>query len=262
MGNELRVGVLGFGAIGSVVARHIADGKVAGASFQGIAVRHLHEELHYPQFGIDEAVKCCDLIIECAGQEALREHAVKILGAGVDLLASSLGALADRGFAEQVRQAGPGRLLLTSGAIGGLDLLGAGAAMGGFQQVTLTTRKLPATLIQPWMSEAQCSQLAAVVEPVVVFSGSAAQAAQKFPKSLNIAAAVALTVGDWDVVSVRLIADPNATLTEHRIDARGVGGEYSFSIKNYPSQQNPRSSGIVPWALLYSLQQAIGNNRS
>lgn len=256
-GTERRIGVLGHGAIGSLVAAQIASGHVAGGVLEGVILRHW-QDLPYEQFCLDEALDRCDVIVECAGQPAVREHAVKILEAGIDLLVISMGVLADQKFAERLAHAGPGRLFFSSGAVGGLDLLASGARMGEFSEVRITTRKLPATLVQPWMSQAQRSELESAAAPVEVFSGPARQAAQNFPKSLNVAAAVALAVGNWEVVSVRLLADPAATLTEHTIEARGASGDYGFSIKNQPSAQNPRTSGVVPWAVLRSLENALG----
>jgi len=57
---------------------------------------------------------------------------------------------------------------------------------------------------------------------------------------------------------VRLTADPKASLTSHVIEASGPSGEYRFEIRNNPSPQNPRTSGIVPFAVLRSLEAAIG----
>lgn len=260
-GSMYRVGVLGYGAIGSVVAAQLASGSVAGARLEGVILRRQHPGPEHEQLGMQQALKRCDLVVECAGQQAVREHAVRILEAGVDLLASSMGALADPVLAAQVQAAGPGRLISTAGAIGGLDLLGAAARMGGIEQVLVTTRKLPATLVQPWMDARRRRELEQASGPVEVFNGPAAVAAREFQKSLNVAAAVALTVGDWDAVQVRLLADPAAELTEHLIEAHGPAGEYSFSVKNYPSPRNPRTSGIVPWALLHSIQQAADARR-
>ncbi|MGH3652306.1 aspartate dehydrogenase domain-containing protein [Glutamicibacter sp.] len=260
-GSMYRVGVLGHGAIGSVVAAQLAAGSVDGAQLEGVILRRPKAGLEHEQLSLETALERCDLVVECAGQQALREHAVRILSSGVDLLASSMGALADPVFAAQVQGAGPGRLSCTAGAIGGLDLLGAAARMGGIDQVLVTTRKLPATLVQPWMDAQRRRELEQGNGPVEVFRGSAAAAAQDFPKSLNVAAAVALAVGDWDAVTVRLLADPVADLTEHLIEARGPAGEYSFSIKNCPSPRNPRTSGIVPWALLHSIRQAAAARR-
>ncbi|MBM7767238.1 aspartate dehydrogenase domain-containing protein [Glutamicibacter nicotianae] len=260
-GSMFRVGVLGYGAIGSVVADQWAAGSVQGAQLEGVILRRQHPGLEHEQLGIQQALERCDLVVECAGQHAVREHAVRILQAGVDLLASSMGALADWDLAASVQAAGPGRLISTAGAIGGLDLLGAAARMGGIEQVLVTTRKLPATLVQPWMDARQRSELEQASGPVEVFNGPAAVAAKDFEKSLNVAAAVALAVGDWDAVQVRLLADPAAELTEHLIEVHGPAGEYSFLVKNYPSARNPRTSGIVPWALLHSIQQAADARR-
>ncbi|WP_413455527.1 hypothetical protein ACLQ8T_01935 [Glutamicibacter sp. FR1] len=146
-GNMYRVGVLGHGAIGSLVADQLSVGSVEGAQLEGVIVRRQHPGPEHEQLGIQQALERCDLVVECAGQQAVREHAVRILEAGVDLLASSMGALADPVLAAQVQAAGPGRLISTAGAIGGLDLLGAAARMGGIEQVLVTTRKLPATLV-------------------------------------------------------------------------------------------------------------------
>lgn len=260
-GSMYRVGVLGHGAIGSVVAAQLAAGSVEGAQLEGVILRGRHPGLQHARLSLQEALERCDLVVECAGQQVVREHAVRILDSGVDLLASSMGALADPVFAAQVQAARPGRLMSTAGAIGGLDLLGAAARMGGIDQVLVTTRKLPATLVQPWMDARRRRELEQASGPVEVFRGPAAVAAGDFEKSLNVAAAVALAVGDWDAVQVRLLADPAAELTEHRIEAHGPAGEYSFSIKNYPSPRNPRTSGIVPWAVLHSIQQAAAVRR-
>lgn len=256
-GTAQRIGVLGHGAIGSLVAAELAAGRVAGGVLEGVILRR-GQELPYAQFSLDDALERCDLIVECAGQQAVRDHAAAILDAGVDLLLISLGALADRGLAERLAHAGPGRLFCSPGAVGGLDLIASGARIGAFSEVLITTRKLPSTLVQPWMGAARRAGLESAAAPVEVFAGPARQAAQQFPKSLNVAAAVALAVGNWDVVSVRLLADPLAELTEHTIEARGASGDYCFSIKNQPSARNPRTSGIVPWAVLRSLEAALG----
>src|SRR5690606_35260259 len=129
--SKYRVGVLGHGAIGSVVAEQLSLGAILGAQLEGVILRRPRPDLDVKQLSLNEAMDRCDLIVECAGQQALHDHAVPILQAGVDLLISSMGALADQQFAQQLQDAGPGRLSVTSGAIGGLDLLAAAARMGG-----------------------------------------------------------------------------------------------------------------------------------
>ena len=259
-----RIGIIGFGAIGARVAEDIASGKVVGAELAGIISRSITAaggtavERPYPALTLNQAIECCDLIVECAGQPAVVDHAETILNAGVDLLITSIGALADKELAKRLNGCGPGRLFMTSGAVGGLDLLGAGAREAAFESVVVSTTKLPETLVQPWMEHAETQRIRTTEKPLEVFLGSAQEAARLFPRSLNVAAAVAEAVGDWDSVQVRLTADPAAALTTHVIEATGPSGEYKFEIRNNPSPDNPRTSGIVPFAVLRSLETALG----
>jgi aspartate dehydrogenase len=147
---------------------------------------------------------------------------------------------------------------LTPGSIGGLDLLASGARATGYDAVRITTTKLPGSLIQPWMDEGEADRIRNTAGPIEIFSGSATQATQLFPKSLNVAAAVALAVDDWDAVAVSVRADPAAELTTHLIEASGGSGNYRFEICNKVSPQNPRTSGVVPFAVLRSLELIIG----
>lgn len=253
-----RIGVMGHGAIGSRVAADIASGLVVGAQLAGIIVRRRAKDAPVWQLDLERAMEVCDVIVECAGQEALVEHAETVLSAGVDLLITSIGALADPEFLGKLLDAGPGRLFMTSGAIGGLDLLASGARGNGYDSVVVTTTKMPRALIQPWMDTEQEAGISGASGPVEIFFGPAGEAARLFPKSLNVAAAVALAIDDWDVVSVRLIGDPSAELTQHVIEASGTVGRYRFEISNQPSPENPRTSGVVPFAVLRSLESIIG----
>jgi aspartate dehydrogenase len=253
-----RIGIIGHGAIGARVAADIAAGKVKGATLEAIISRTAIQNAPAAQVEIAEALERCDLLVECAGQEALIEHGEAVLSAGVDLLATSLGALADPHLSQRLLSAGPGRLFLTSGSIGGLDLLASGARATGYDAVRITTTKLPGSLIQPWMDEVEADRIRKTAGPIEIFAGSAARATQLFPKSLNVAAAVALAVDDWDSVAVSVRADPAAELTTHLIEASGNSGNYRFEIRNKVSPQNPRTSGVVPFAVLRSLELIVG----
>ncbi|MEV4951863.1 aspartate dehydrogenase domain-containing protein [Paenarthrobacter nitroguajacolicus] len=253
-----RIGIIGHGAIGARVAADIAAGKVKGATLEGIICRSAIDNAPAPQLEMEQALERCDLLVECAGQEVLVEHGEAVLSAGVDLLATSLGALADPHLSQRLSAAGPGRLFLTPGSIGGLDLLASGARATGYDAVRITTTKLPGSLIQPWMDEVEADRIRNTAGPIEIFAGSAARATQLFPKSLNVAAAVALAVDDWDAVAVSVRADPAAELTTHLIEASGNSGNYRFEICNKVSPQNPRTSGVVPFAVLRSLELIIG----
>lgn len=253
-----RVGVIGAGAVGAAVIEVLARGGVAGAELACVVNLQPVPGLSVPQVTVPEAIRTCDVIVECAGQVVVAQHAVRILEAGVDLLVSSVGAFADEVLLTKVLAAGPGRLLFTSGAVGGVDLLASAAVEAPMDSVRVTSRKLPSSLLQPWMDEATQERIRTTTESLEIFRGPAREAARCFPRSLNVAATVAFAVGDFDLVEVSLVADPSAELTTHIIEAEGPTGRYRFEIANRPSPSNPRTSGVVPHAVLRSLSVLVG----
>ena len=223
-----RVGVIGSGAIGSAVIRALTDGALDGVALVGVVDNRPVVDCPVPQMSVAEAVAACDVIVECAGQLVVAQYAAEILDAGVDLLVTSVGALADPAVAERVRAAGPGRMLCTAGAVGGIDLVAAAANAAPLRRVAVTTTKRPAALVQPWMDRSAEERLRTTTRPVEVFRGTAREAATAFPRSLNVAATVALATDGFDAVEVVLVADPDTELTTHVIEAEGATGEYRF----------------------------------
>lgn len=243
----MRVAVLGCGAIGGDVARAVRDGAVPGAELVGVVHAASADPPDLPVLDVDTATRRADLVVECAGQRALAEHGPSIVDSRTGLLVVSVGALADDALAAKLRT-GPGALHLCTGAVGGLDLLSAAAP--GLDAVRIVTTKKATTLVQPWMDERQTARIRAATGPLELMRGPARQVTAAFPASANVAASVALAVGDWDRVEAAVVADPNAPMTSHVITARGAAGRYRFEIGNRPSERNPATSGIVAHAVL------------
>ena len=247
---DLRVGLLGLGAINSVVCSELVAGAVPGARVVAVVTTG-GEAPPEPVVltDVDTLVQTVDLVVEAASHEALDDHGEAILAAGCDLLAVSVGALADERLFERLSTSGPGRLTLTTGAVGGLDLLQAAARAGPLESVKLTTTKRSSSLVQPWMDSALISMLKQGAARMEVFRGSARDAACRFPRSLNVAAALALALGSWDGVEVVLIGDPDATATVHTIDAVSATGSYHFEMTSAVSN-NPMTSSVTAFAVL------------
>lgn len=248
---SLRVGLIGHGAIGSVIAADLQDGKVQGVELAGVVTRSGDGPMAVSD--LDALVSVSDIVVEVAGQEAVRDHAATVLTAGTDLVVTSVGALVDdelrKVLFELAETDGGGRLLLCSGAIGGLELLRAVGRLGPIDEVTLTTTKQPGSLGESWMDPAMLARLDAG-DGFIVFDGTAREAAARFPRSLNVAATLVLTTVGLDDTRVVLVADPDVTVNTHRIHVSGTAGSYTFTIANNPSPANPRSSGITPHAVL------------
>jgi aspartate dehydrogenase len=259
-GALLRVGLLGYGSIGAAVAGALRAGEVPGAVLTAVARRTgpgCAESV-----SVSELPDRCDLLVEAAGQAAVEAHAATVLDRGVDLLVVSTGALADERLRTVLAASGPGRLLISSGAIGGIDLLRA-ASRAGPVSVRLTSVKAPGSLIRPWMPADLVASLRAGLpddDETVVFDGGASEAAARFPTNANVAATLALAAGDWDAVTVRIVARRAATMTRHRIEIEAQTGTYLLDLRNVPLADNPASSRLVADAVLRALADAAGTS--
>jgi aspartate dehydrogenase len=183
-----------------------------------------------------------------------------VLAAGCDLVVVSSGPLLDDELRNALVAAGGGRLHVCAGAVGGLDLVRAAAAMGPIEQARITTTKKPAGLVQDHMTPAERDELLALTDRTVLFAGPVAELVTSFPASTNVAASLALAIGSTGVVEGRVVADPAATRTTHVIEVSGAAGEYRFEMTNHPSPANPRSSGIVPWSVVCELRRLCGSS--
>lgn len=257
---DIRVAVVGCGAIGSVVAAQLRDGTVPGAALAGVVDPHGTQG--FPKLSLDAAIEDSDLVVECAGQAVLASAGPRVVAAGRDLLVVSIGALTDDVLVEKLYTAGTGRVYLATGAIGGFDMLRAASRMAPFTRVRIVTTKKPGGLVQEWMDEPEAERVRTTTEPLEILRGPARVIAHRFPRSANVAAAVALAVGDWDLVEASVVADPGAELTSHVITAEGPAGLYRFEVRNRPSPQTPTTSAVVPYAVAKAVADIAGRTGS
>jgi aspartate dehydrogenase len=251
----VRVGLIGLGAIGGTVAqlaraeRDPAIEIVAALVRDGARVRGPDLPRTVTTLGALLAERP-EVVVEAAGHEALAFYGETVLRAGVDLLVVSVGALASHDLLDDLlaatRRSGA-RVILATGAIGGLDALAA-AAVGGLTRVTHTTRKPARTLLS-------AADAARLTEPREIFRGTAREAALAYPENLNVTAAVAFSGLGLDRTEVRLVADPRATRNEHEVTAEGAFGSLRFAISNVPSDENPRTGRIVAMSVIHALRR-------
>jgi aspartate dehydrogenase len=258
---SLDVGLIGYGALGSSLARLVCDQP--NLRLGGVLALNCPD---HPQAAddIETLIQRSDVIVEAAGPSALQAYASTILESGRTLIACSVGAFLQEGLWRLLTESPPtGRLILSTGALGGLDMARAVGLADAATTIALRTSKKPRALVQPWMDDAMVTRLqrlGADDAPVEVFSGQARDAARLFPANLNVAAALALAIGDPDRVSVTLSADPRAVRTTHHIDMESSLGVSSFAIQNRPMDTNPATSAVVPWAVLRCLRDLAASN--
>ncbi len=247
----LRVGLIGCGAIGSVVARELSHGAVEGAELTAVFDPIVHHPLQVQDR--DSLLSRSDLVVEAAGHGALREHGAAVREAGTDLLVVSIGALADEDLEFQLRNAEGGRLFLCTGAIGGFDILRAAMLFGPLDEVAITSTKPAVALSRPWMDQAVQDALTHGDKPVTVFDGRAREACALFPESANVTATLSLATVGFDQVRVHMVGDPAASRVRHVVTASGAAGTYELSFENAASPDNPRTSAVTAYSVLRAL---------
>ncbi|WP_107846322.1 aspartate dehydrogenase [Litoreibacter ponti] len=249
----MKVGIIGYGAIAQYLAQALPR---IGAELVFVVAREGREIAVRDALG-DVAVGGdilgapeLDVVVDCAGHQALRDHGYAVLRRGIDLVTVSIGALADdalRASLEEAARIGGSTLHLPSGALGALDALGS-AAEGGLARVTYTGRKPP----NGWKGSPaeDAVDLDGLTEAAVHFEGSARQAALAYPKNANVAAAVALAGVGFDATQVLLIADPDARANIHEVEAEGEFGSFRFEIAGETLPDNPRTSALAAMSVV------------
>ncbi|MDQ4026736.1 MAG: DUF108 domain-containing protein [Actinomycetota bacterium] len=247
-----RVGLIGSGAIGRPIARALRDGLIAGCELSGILTRSGRlDEMGVSSIG--DLIDRSDLVVEAAGHTALADFGPAVIESGTDLLVLSVGALADDELYDRLSQENGGRLLISTGAVGGLDILGAAMLAAPLSRVSLTSRKAAHVLARPWMHAELQHALSVQNGETEAYVGPARRAVELFPESANIAATLALATVGFDKLQVRIVGVSEAAEVEHRINATGPAGSYEFVLRNKPSETNPRTSAITPFAVMRAL---------
>jgi aspartate dehydrogenase len=264
----LRVALIGFGAIGAAVFDAVAAERTI--EIGQIVVSPASVARVAPRVGpvvtvvsrVDELPRPPDVVIECAGHSAVREHVVPLLAAGADCAIVSIGAFADdllRAACEAAAGRGNARVTLLSGAIGGLDALAAAAA-GGLDEVLYIGRK-PTEAWRGTPADA-AGALDGVCHAVTVFDGTARDSARLYPKNANVAAAVALAGIGFERTRVRLVADPAAVRNTHTVEARGAFGELRVEITASPFARNPKTSALTAFSAIQFLRERAAGRLS
>jgi aspartate dehydrogenase len=206
--------------------------------------------------GIDEVADFApDLVVEAAGHGAVREQVAQCLELGLPVLVSSIGALHDDALADRLIETARthgGRLLLASGALGGLDY--ARATRGARDlKVTYESRKPPAA----WSKELSAlgHDTRTMTGIVTLFEGTAREAAAAYTQNLNVAAALALAGPGFERTRVHVICDPETQGNTHVVAIESELGTMHISITNRPSPTNPKTSWIVGRSLLAAIDQ-------
>ena len=231
-----RIGLLGCGNIGEVVARRAENVEIVAAYDQ---IPERVDEIARlsgaaPCRSFDELLShACDTVIEAASIEAVKTHAEDALAAVRHLVVLSVGALMDEALRQRLETVATRenvRVYVPSGAVIGLDNLKI-ARSSRIDRLLLRTTKPPAAL----GVESQ--------ERTCLFRGPASECIARFPKNINVSASVSLAAGRE--CDVEIWVDPAVSRNCHEIFVEGEFGSAEIAVQNLPSPDNPRTSYLA-----------------
>jgi aspartate dehydrogenase len=268
----LTLGLLGGGSIAAAVAESVATGELPGLKIVAVAGSSSPPSARVERLA--ELVGCAavrpegliaaapDWVLEAAGGAALKAQLTALLDADIGVVAMSIGALLDETLRQEVerRRERGARLILPSGAIGGLDVVAALNARGRLTEAGITSTKAPAGLRgAPYLVENGIDL--PDDRAMTVFRGNALDAIAGFPANVNVAAALSLAGIGPKRTTVTIISDPAATRTRHEIVAAGDGGTVRVEIEAHPNPNNPRSSYLAALSAVATLKTLTQGER-
>ena len=257
---DLRVAIVGLGAIGRKVAQALDQGI---ASLALVAVSAQKPEKHRGWLAgltkppavlpIEALVDVADIVVECAPGKLVRSIVAPFVASGKIAVVVSVGALLDNEDLIELARRNGGQIVVPTGALIGLDAVTA-AAVGTIHSVRMVTRKPPLGLAgAPYIVEHNID-IEGITEPLRVFEGTARDAAKGFPANLNVAVALSLAGIGPDRTTLEIWADPTVTRNTHRVEVESDSARFSMSIENIPSE-NPKTGMITALSVIACLRK-------
>jgi len=260
-----RIGLLGCGVMGTQIALALDSGQIPAI------LTHVFDESKEKSELLVEKLKNkpkivenfhllssnpMDIVVEAASQDAVRDAGLSILQNKKDLMIMSVGALLDESIYDILSDACEHfkkTIYLPSGAIAGLD--GIKSVKDELESLAITTTKHPRSLKGAKFFENSDVNLDEINSPTVFFEGTAKEAVLLFPANINVAALLSLTGIGSEKTGVKIVADPNTDKNTHHIEATGKFGKMTFTIENYPDENNPKTSRLAILSAIQTLRK-------
>ena len=262
MNTSYRLGIGGLGGIGLAVARKVDAGEIEGFTLVAVAVRDrgkAAEKLagfrNPPKIvALGDLAEHADVILEAVPARHFAEIANPAIARGRILMPLSVGQLLTHmHLIDEAKRTGA-RILVPTGALLGLDAVRA-VAEGPVASVKIITRKPPRGLVgAPYLTQHAIS-MDDVTAPVRIFSGTAREAIVGFPANVNVAVALSLAGIGPDRTTIEIWADPTVTRNTHTIEVEADASNFTMTIANVPSEENPATGKITALSAIATLRR-------
>jgi len=278
---KLKVGILGFGALGKHIYDAILQDESVSRQFEVCYVWNRTASV-LEEGGVPEALRevnlenvvlrGADIVLEVAHPMVTVAIAAAVMRAGGNFMCGSPTCLADPTVEASLRAAsseGPGALYLPAGALWGASDLQALANRNGIASLVITMKKTPAS----WKltsDEYNAKRLAAqdVDGEVVLYEGSVRELCPIAPNNVNTMACAAIaawTLG-FDNTTARMVCDRNLTTHEIEILVLGKptagGSQFRLALqRSSPSPIGAVTSKATYASFVESMRKSHGRGR-
>ena len=118
----------------------------------------------------------------------------------------------------------------------------------------MTTRKPPNALSNAPFVINNSIELNNLLEPKLIFKGSATDGAKAFPANVNVAAAVGLAGIGANKTKLEIWADPKLKRNTHKVEVDSDSAIFEMSIQNVQTPENPGTGKITGLSVIACLR--------
>lgn len=258
----MKIGVIGVGAIGSVLCRFI-DKELKDSQLVAICDidREKVEKLvksfkSKPEItDIDNLIKKTDLVVEAVNTSIVRSLLEKCIQNKRYLMIMSVGGIIQN---MDLLPKLTARLFIPSGAICGIDGIKA-ANIEKIESVTITSTKNQKGFEgAPYILKNKID-LNKIKEKTKIFEGNALEAIKGFPQNVNVAATLSLAGIGPEKTKVKVVVDPEIKTNTHEIEVTGSFGKLYTKTENIVSPLNPKTSHLAVLSACATLKRLTGH---
>lgn len=264
----IKVGIVGYGALGSALAQAILNKEPGFENYELIAVsdKYKNKDLPVPNlYGrLDDMAKRCDLLVEALPPDAAPELAEAAYKHGKPLVMISSCALLLHPeileMREDTHSAVHSPIYVPAGALHGMKNDLKQWHEWGITQAKIKSTKGPNGFRNSPYVESLGISLDQLDEPICIFKGSARQAAEHFPKNVNVAATLSYAGVGPDATEVEIWVDPDAEGNTHEVSVSCGEQQFSAKVSSKTDPNNPKTSTSTADSLIEvvkDLNQAV-----